>query len=149
MTGGMIEPWRQARTIERGWAGHNHIVAEACLFRRNTLVEYLPCVVVVSTIGRLLRDKKICPMDGDIYAESAVFAADGTPWQDADLSIEYRIDGQRYLRCFDVDDWDVQGMHEAVVEEVLQKLRGKIPLERKRYGLAEYLPKITSAGYPY
>ena len=72
---------------ERGWAGH-HRLADKCLFRRNTLLEFGEKRVVVSTIGsyRNYDDNNNCI--GTIgafgcYYETRIFLAvkDGEYWE--------------------------------------------------------------------
>jgi len=107
---------------ERGWAGH-FICAKDCLFRRNTLLEYEETKIVVSTVGNMLIDGEISEIGYERYFETMAFhAVFEYPYWDADVSREVGFDSNWSLGK-DVNDNDVNDMHEAVVNEITEKLK--------------------------
>ena len=108
---------------ERGWPAH-FICASKCMFRRNTLLEYGNKRIVVSTVGSMiLKDEKgIQEIGCDRYHETMAFWAkqEGVYWE-ADVSKEVSI-GCRCGLGKDVDDLQVNKMHETVVKELSKKL---------------------------
>ena len=88
-----------AVVTERGWPGH-YILADRCMFRRNTLVELGEERVVVSTVGRMrTRDGE---SDDTIGAEERSFETmafravmDGGYWE-ADVRRQISLSDQKW-----------------------------------------------------
>lgn len=107
---------------ERGWAGH-FICADRCLFKRNTLLEYEETKIVVSTVGNLIIDGEISEIGFERCFETMAFHAKfEDPYWEADVSREVSFDSNWALGK-DVNDNDVNDMHEAVVKEITEKLK--------------------------
>ena len=65
----------EVKVTERGWAGH-FILADRCLFRRNTLLEYKDKKWVVSTVGAYRnRENKMDSIGYCRWYETGVFEA--------------------------------------------------------------------------
>ena len=62
------------KRTERGWGGH-FIMADRCLFRRNTLLEYADRRFVVSTVGACYVDGKLEEIGHERYYETMAFEA--------------------------------------------------------------------------
>lgn len=117
------------RRTERGWAGHL-IVANKCLFRRNTLLENSGERIVVSTVGAYMPQGKLETIgaSGRYYETMAFKAAWMGEYWEADTSEEISFESV-WAICAespehlpnDVDSRADQ-MHEAVVDELSKKL---------------------------
>lgn len=114
------------KRTERGWAGH-FIVAERCIFRRNTLLEEGSLRLVVSTVGLMLdyhakNERKFEQIGCDRHFETMVFHAkwDGRYW-DADVSKQVYFDSPWAIAEQDADD-RANNMHEFVVDELIVKM---------------------------
>lgn len=113
------------KRTERGWAGH-FICAAACLFRRNTLLEYEDIKIVVSTVGNMnanLNMVKIETIGHERYFETMAFHAakskDG--FIDADVSRQIDFDSDWCIS----EPWkegEANEMHENVVAEIAGRL---------------------------
>lgn len=113
------------KRTEQGWIAY-YILADRCLFRRNTLLECGDVRVVIGTVG-LLRDRadtKFETVGHDRHFETKAFHAyrkDGR-WWEADTCHEIRdIDAPQTIVELDADD-RANLMHEAVVDEMILKL---------------------------
>lgn len=109
--------------VERGWVGH-FILGHRCRFRRNTLVSCGDKRVVVSTVGQLrnMKDNGFEEVGHNRYFETMAFVAvhDGRYW-DADVSRNVPFLSEWSIGEVDADD-DANDMHEAVVNEIKNKL---------------------------
>ncbi len=113
---------------ERGWSAH-YILAERCLFRRNTLLELAEVRIVVSTVGRQLAAPGLIePLGPDRFFETMAFHAwkNGKFW-DADIARQLRLDSPFNLDSEDVED-QADAMHEAIVAEISSKMLSGKPL---------------------
>lgn len=115
----------QVKCTERGWAGH-YICSYKCLFRRNTLLEYGDVKVVVSTVGAQLESdvpRRFDTVGHARYYETRAFMADmdDTRFYDIDHNKQLRIDSPNEIDHLDADD-EANDMHEAVVEEMVEKI---------------------------
>lgn len=121
----------EVKRTERGWAGH-YCMAYACMFRRNTLLEYEGKRIVVSTIGNKIKDI-FHPEKGSEevgvgrhYETMAFWASESGAYIDADIRKEINFDSNWAIsvddtNCFYVDNL-ANDMHEAVVNEIATKL---------------------------
>jgi hypothetical protein len=115
---------------ERGWPGHL-CVANSCMFRRNTLIECGDRRIVVSTVGNYIYQEKIKTIGHLRYYETMAFEAvlEGPYW-DANVSEEVNFQSPWAIRADSVeelpDDVDnlADEMHEAVVAELMKKIKG-------------------------
>lgn len=106
---------------ERGWAGH-YILSHKCLFRRNTLLTCGEIKIVVSTVGRMVIDKKLEPIGSDRYYETMVFHAKSEDkYFDADVSRQIDFDSEWAVNTKH-GEIEANEMHEKVVEEITNKL---------------------------
>jgi len=131
------------KRTERGWAGH-FLCSNDCLFRRNTLLEYVNNKLVVSTIGCLRNSEGdiLCIGIGDSndtyrFYETMVFEgcldrAYGE-YIEANVSKEIRItENDPWICAKKFDDFDeiypqgvdnvANDMHENIVDEMARKL---------------------------
>lgn len=117
----------EVKRTERGWAGH-FIAADRCQFRRNTLLEYGDKKWVVSTVGRYIpiSTNMIDTIGYNRYFETKAFEAmfDKGYWEcnvekDIDFSSPWAIDHSGYMA-----DEEANEMHERVVEELFEKIKG-------------------------
>ena len=115
------------RITERGWGGH-YCMAQHCLFRRNTLLEYGDKKFIVSTVGNMRR-----PPTYDLPEEiglsryyetmSFVDCFDGIYW-DADVAKQLHFDSQWQIAIIDdaqlnrTSDAQANIMHDIVVAEL-------------------------------
>jgi hypothetical protein len=110
----------------RGWPGH-FICADRCNFRLNTLIECDGRAIVVSTVGGLrLSDNGGWETIGhNRYFETKVFNANGTQYQDADVTNEISIgsDHNRFVSHVN-DNAEIQAnaMHNRTVDWVAERL---------------------------
>lgn len=107
-----------ART-ERGWIGH-YILANQCLFRRNTLLTYAETRIVISTVGTRFTDNKFEKIGIDHYYETMAFGAYDNGYWDADVSHYITLSSPH--RLSELDDNAANDMHEACVTEIEQRL---------------------------
>ena len=122
---------KKLKRTERGWAGH-FCLAEGCLFRRNTLLEYGDVRIVVSTVGGLLKDqtalqnheRRFDTLARGRYYETLAFYAERVEdrYWDADVSKEIEFESPWSISEIDADD-KANDMHEKVVEELSKKLK--------------------------
>ena len=116
----------KVKRTERGWGGH-YICNSACLFRRNTLLEYGNIKVVISTVGNMyLKDiytKKNELQEigafGRLY-ETMVFHSNNDKYNDIDTSREFYFESECAL--YVQDDIEANEMHENVVDEITKRL---------------------------
>lgn len=116
---------KQVTRTERGWTGH-YICSYKCLFRRNTLLEYGDVKVVVSTVGAQLESdipRRFDTVGADRYYETRAFMADmdDTRFYDIDVGKMLVVDSNTAIDHLDADD-EANDMHEAVVEEMAEKM---------------------------
>jgi hypothetical protein len=116
-------------TTERGWAGHFSL-ADQCLFRRNTLIEYGEKRVVVSTVGNCYphhtKGELYYIRPGDVVYETLVFLAEhrGGYWE-ADCLEEldaYLLHESEYETG--MGDLKANAMHEDMVRKFAQEMKG-------------------------
>lgn len=117
------------KRTERGWIGH-YILADKCLFRRNTLLEYNEIKIVISTVGLLLNEnwREDCDLPRfstvglNRYFETVAFHANKDKrYYDINVSYQINFDSPWAISELDADD-KANDMHEKVVEEIRQKL---------------------------
>ena len=85
----------EVNVIERGWAGH-FILADRCLFRRNTLLEYKDKKWVVSTVGAFRNhENKIDNIGHRRWYETMAFeASEKNGYIDANVEKEISFDSK-------------------------------------------------------
>ena len=109
-------------------------MADRCLFRRNTLLEYADRRFVVSTVGACYVDGKLEEIGHERYYETMAFEAklrggyieaDVTspidcwhPWAMCAKSEE------ELLKKYPLPDEAANNMHEAIVTEMTERIRG-------------------------
>ena len=124
----------EVKVIERGWPGH-FILADRCLFRRNTLLEYKDKKWVVSTVGayRTLENKIDTIGHRRWYETMAFEASEKNGYIDAHVEKEISFDSEwgiwgdsREEVCEDCDgtpDNTANDMHDKVVSELIDKIK--------------------------
>lgn len=129
------------KVIERGWAGH-FICADRCKFRRNTLLEYKNKKWIISTVGQMparnpvFADNKrgYTTIGSNRYYETMAFKAkkvrekenDKNFYWDADVTKQIDFDSNWALNeCEFYSDQKANDMHEKVVEELINKIKGE------------------------
>ena len=120
------------KITERGWAGHL-IFADACKFRRNTLLEYKEKKWIVSTVGAMPANKYSIEKNenGFItiglgrYYETMVFEAQKVGiYYDADVSKQIEFEGDWCIdECNFETDQQANDMHENVIKELIIKIK--------------------------
>ena len=123
--------YRVKRT-ERGWAGH-FICADACRFRRNTLLEYDNKKWIVSTVGRMVvTDIETNKLKfntigaGNRYYETMAFVGKEIEKGYIDAVVSQPIDFESNWAINDIKDDSEQranDMHEKVVAELMLKIQ--------------------------
>ena len=132
----------EVKRTERGWAGH-YCCFRDFTFRRNTLLEYKDKKWVVSTVG-----SQICRYDllpyckaGDImtiganrWYETMAFESSSGKYNDADVSKEIEFNSEWGIwgetwkevmeKCDQHPDLVANEMHEKVVKELMEKIKG-------------------------
>lgn len=124
----------EVKVTERGWAGH-FILADRCLFRRNTLLEYKGKKWVVSTVGAY----RICENKMDSigyrrwYETMAFEAKERFGFIEADVKKEIFFDSEWGIwgdsweevckNCNDTPDNAANDMHDKVVSELIDKIK--------------------------
>lgn len=118
--------------VERGWPGH-FILADRCVWHRNTLLSIPGFMVVVSSVGNM-RDSRdprtVVPLGGmpgvaghrPYWFETMAFV--GVPrdgYVEGDVSRRVRLP-RGVGRVFEQDDRAAERMHDAAVKSVLQRL---------------------------
>lgn len=128
------------KRTERGWIGH-YILADKCLFRRNTLLEYSEIKIVVSTVGLMLNEnwREDCDLPRfskiglNRYFETKAFHANKDKrYYDADVRREVSFTSQWMIAELDADD-KANDMHEEVVKEISEKLQNGEKFEAINY----------------
>jgi hypothetical protein len=116
------------KRTERGWSGH-FILADKCLFRRNTLLESKEEKIVVSTVGAYQIDGVIAPLGYNRYYETMAFrAVRKGPYLDADtykpipFTSNWAINADSVEDLPDYIDNLANEQHEHVVEEISRRL---------------------------
>jgi hypothetical protein len=112
------------KRTERGWPGH-FCCAHRCLFRRNTLLELNDIRIVISTVGAMLSldEKNIEEIGLDRYYETMAFHAQLVfdKYWDADVSKQAYFDSDWSISEKGAD-YEANEMHEAVVDEITERL---------------------------
>lgn len=124
----------EVNVTERGWAGH-FILADRCLFRRNTLLEYKDKKWVVSTVGayRTLEDK-IDNIGHRKWYETIAFNAyekngyiDANVRNEVSFNSDWGIWGDSWEEvlenCNGTPDNVANDMHDKVVSELIDKIK--------------------------
>jgi hypothetical protein len=111
---------------ERGWPGH-YILANKCMFRRNTLIKSDDIYIVVSTVGRMASNDfdDLKEVGHNRYYETMAFYADtdDDPYHDANVNRSITFESP-----WSIDDHTnfadkrADQMHEKVVDELMCKL---------------------------
>lgn len=116
----------EIKRTERGWPGH-FCCAQDCHFRRNTLLAAGGRGFVVSSVGNLRsrEDGKVLEIGSDNYYETLVFRA---YWQgsyiDADTTHALPFHSPGTInRLTNESDNEANAMHEAVVEEIIGRIK--------------------------
>ena len=126
----------EVKVTERGWAGH-FICSDRCLFRRNTLLEYKDRKWVVSTVGAYRnREDKIDSIGHCRWYETMAFEAiEAGGYIEADVMKEISFDSvwgiwgdsweEVCKNCYDTPDNVANDMHDKVVNELIDKIKGR------------------------
>lgn len=122
------------KQTERGWGGH-FMACSRCLFRRNTLLEYGPLKIVVSTVGLMMAsesedEQKAIPIGINRYYETMCFYSNpkDTRYHDADVFRgEISFSSPWAIDRVDADD-EANIMHDNVVAEMRDRLLSEDPL---------------------
>ena len=125
----------EVNVIERGWAGH-FILADRCLFRRNTLLEYKDKKWIVSTVGAYRNhENKMDSIGYHRWYETMAFEAkEEKGYIDANFEKEIPFDSKWCIWggdsweevCEDCDgtpDNAANDMHDKVVSELIDKIK--------------------------
>ena len=124
----------EVNVTERGWAGH-FILADRCLFRRNTLLEYKDKKWVVSTVGayRTLENKIDTIGHRRWYETMAFEAKERLGYIEADVEKEIFFDSEWGIcgdsweeileNCNGTPDNAANNMHDKVVNELIEKIK--------------------------
>jgi hypothetical protein len=109
---------------ERGWIGH-FILADRCLFRRNTLLEHGDISIVVSTVGLLksLNGDGFETTSRGYYFETGIFHSDpeDTRYHDADISRQIYLNRPCMIPKIDADDL-ANDMHDETVAYLMERM---------------------------
>jgi hypothetical protein len=113
------------KITERGWGGH-FCLANQCLFRRNTLLEFGNEKWVVSTVGNRIGKSEMPEEIGyNRYYETMAFVAtemDG--YYDADVTQQIAFDSPWTVSAVSrLSDAEAQLMHDAVVFELSKAIQ--------------------------
>jgi hypothetical protein len=128
---------KEVKRTERGWAGH-FCCASDCMFRRNTLLEYGDKKWIVSTVGcqaPYYKKGEIISIGDRRWYETMAFEAINTDgYLDADITKEIKfisdwgIWGETWANVLEkynnLPDLAANDMHEKVVEELMEKIKG-------------------------
>lgn len=125
----------EVNVTERGWPGH-FILADRCLFRRNTLLEYKDKKWVVSTVGayRALENKIVSIGHHKWYETMAFEASEKNGYIDANTEKEISFDSKWCIwggdsweevceNCNGTPDNAANDMHDKVVSELIDKIK--------------------------
>lgn len=117
----------EVKITERGWIGH-HILADRCLFRRNTLIEYKNIKIVISSVGNMVdihapgwpNTKKIVNVGpGRMFETLGFMAKFEEGYWDANVQKSISLD----YWCGKIDDeGKANNHHDASVKAVAAKL---------------------------
>ena len=119
------------KRTERGWAGH-FILADKCLFRRNTLIAYEDKKWVISTVGNCFVGGALTEIGANRYYETMAFVANDDEYNDAEFSKTidfdsesglYALNSEEFARIYPFADKSANAMHERVVEELTKKIQ--------------------------
>lgn len=132
----------EVKRTERGWTGH-YCRSRYCTFHRNTLLEYGDKKWIVSTVGcqvakygRLLYNKDdIISIGHQRWYETIAFKAINiNGYLDADVTKEIKFNSEwgiwgrtweEVLKKYEHPDLAANEMHERVVEELMEKIKGE------------------------
>lgn len=117
---------------ERGWCGYIKGY-QYCLFRRNTLLEYLNKKIVIATLGNFIDPYrwKVMPISNDVWYETiAGYAINKEGYWDIDgdrrigIKTPHAIYGSMdyLLEKFKTPDIYANNMHEDVVKEMMDRI---------------------------
>ena len=123
----------EVNVTERGWPGH-FILADRCIFRRNTLLEYKDKKWVVSTIGAFRNKNMIDSIGHHKWYETVAFEAyEKNGYIDANVedmiffNSECGICGDSWEevieKCNGTPDNAANDMHDKVVSELIEKIK--------------------------
>lgn len=116
---------------ERGWPGH-YILANECVFRRNTLLQYGVIRIVVSTVGcrREGKDLSVKTVGPDRYYETMAFHAvkEHDLYWETDVTRQVSFSSPWGINTCEIDTSGLADkMHETVVTEITERLtKGEI-----------------------
>ena len=114
----------KVRRVECGWGGH-FVLADMCLFRRNTHLEKDGVWVVVSTVGNMYtpNSNKASEISVGRFYETMVFLSeeDDNEYHDADVSKHIPTKGARFISNPGRDN-EANEMHEAIVAEITERM---------------------------
>jgi hypothetical protein len=119
---------KEVKRTERGWAGH-FICSSSCWFRRNTLLECGEIKIVVSTIGNYHNEQGQQDEVGvNRDYETMAFHVDPKTgdYKDIDPGKEIFFESPWAFKVQKSDkyvDLKANNMHEAVVQEITEKLQ--------------------------
>lgn len=113
------------KITERGWAGH-FCLANQCLFRRNTLLEFGNNKWVVSTVGNKVGQSEMPETIGHnrYYETMAFVATEQDGYFDADITQQIAFDSQWGVSAVSrLSDSEAQWMHDTAVFELSKAIQ--------------------------
>ena len=122
----------EVKRTERGWCGYIQGY-QYCLFRRNTLIEYLDKKIVVATLGNFIDPYrwKVMPIKDDIWYETiAGYAINKEGFWDIDgnnmieIKSNHTIQGELdyILDNYKTPDLYANIIHETIVDEMMDRI---------------------------
>ena len=118
----------EVKRTERGWAGHLYL-SSSCRYHRNTLLEYGDKKWIISTVGAYFPfpDKEPENIEYKRFYETMAFEAQlDEGYYEANVSKRIYFNSKWDIDHIDYEtDKEADEMHEAVVTELIQKIKEK------------------------